>query len=281
MRRSPLISCPVLVMLILVSAVHSQGWKPVVDEVYLQEIGEKIETASPVVSLAFYQGELLTIVGGNLFRLVDGKLNTEKGFEGEATKMRVLQDSLWVFAGDRLHRLTGKDWTELETDGKALDICEHLGEIWVGTESGIFRIQNGTLEKAFSGRRGGGFNRFVPFNESLYFLSGDRLVLYNGKNFEWENVIEWGEFPTRQVRDLLPFGNRLVFATDRGLGELRGTALTFTRGREGLPYEDTTCLARGFDGDLWIGTSHGAIRWIEEGTFHYFAGDRWLPEPLG
>ena len=54
-------------------------------------------------------------------------------------------------------------------------------------------------------------------------------------------------------------------------------ALTSIRGEQGLGYEDTTCLAKGFGGDLWIGTMRGAIR-NTSGQFHYFAGPRWLPD---
>ena len=54
-------------------------------------------------------------------------------------------------------------------------------------------------------------------------------------------------------------------------------SLTRIRGEQGLCYEDTTCLAKGFGDDLWIGTSRGAIRHTA-GQFHYFAGQRWLPD---
>jgi hypothetical protein len=53
-------------------------------------------------------------------------------------------------------------------------------------------------------------------------------------------------------------------------------AVTALRGAEGLPYEDTTCLATGFDDDLWIGTSRGAIRQVGD-TFQYFGAQNWLP----
>ena len=53
-------------------------------------------------------------------------------------------------------------------------------------------------------------------------------------------------------------------------------ALTSLRGPAGLPYEDTACLAAGFDGDVWIGTSRGAIRKTES-DYHYFGAQHWLP----
>ena len=79
------------------------------------------------------------------------------------------------------------------------------------------------------------------------------------------------------MRDLFSLGSRLYFATDRGVGVFRGMSLTSLRGEQGLCYEDTTCLARGFTNDLWIGTTRGAIR-MADGQFDYFAGQRWLPD---
>ena len=47
--------------------------------------------------------------------------------------------------------------------------------------------------------------------------------------------------------------------------------------RTGLCFEDVTCLAKGLDDDLWIGTSRGTIRMVGD-DYHYFAGRRWLPD---
>ncbi len=57
---------------------------------------------------------------------------------------------------------------------------------------------------------------------------------------------------------------------------MRGAALTTLNGKDGLPYDKTTCLESGFDSDIWIGTSRGAIRMLED-EWHYFGADHWLP----
>ena len=75
---------------------------------------------------------------------------------------------------------------------------------------------------------------------------------------------------------MLSLGSRLLVATDRGIAVLRGAALTTVTGKDGLPYEDVTCLATGFDGDLWIGTTTGAIRNTGK-QYHYFGAHHWLP----
>ena len=51
---------------------------------------------------------------------------------------------------------------------------------------------------------------------------------------------------------------------------------TFT-GKDGLPYNDFTCMAAGPQGEVWFGTHVGAIRY--DGTrWAYRQGKRWLPD---
>ena len=68
---------------------------------------------------------------------------------------------------------------------------------------------------------------------------------------------------------MMAVGSRLYLATDEGLGVLRGMTWYSIQGDEGLPYEDTTSLATGFDRDLWIGTTQGAIRNVKD-DYQYF-----------
>jgi len=58
---------------------------------------------------------------------------------------------------------------------------------------------------------------------------------------------------------------------------LRGATLTALKGEDGLPVENTTCLTKGFDGDVWIGTQRGAVRMLEN-EWQYFGADLWLPD---
>jgi hypothetical protein len=47
--------------------------------------------------------------------------------------------------------------------------------------------------------------------------------------------------------------------------------------RNGLPYEDVTCLAIGPDATLWAGTPEGVCRYVPGGGWQYYWGPRWLP----
>jgi len=45
----------------------------------------------------------------------------------------------------------------------------------------------------------------------------------------------------------------------------------------GVPFAELTCLAAGPAGDLWVGSPHGAARWVE-GRWEVYCGRRWLPD---
>ncbi len=70
---------------------------------------------------------------------------------------------------------------------------------------------------------------------------------------------------------------QLWFATLAGVGcrELNGE-WRFFEGKDGLPYNDFTCVAAGSDGSVWFGTRRGAIRFFD-GKWAYRQGPRWLP----
>src|SRR5262249_6989797 len=120
----------------------------------------------------------------------------------------------------------------------------------------------------------GPIDRLASYSGTLYLLRPGGVALMEGATFV-PDPIDWGTLPSPVTRDLLAQGSRLYIATDRGVGVLRGMAMTSLRGADGLPYEDVTCLANGFDGDLWIGTTRGAIRKVGD-EFHYFASQHWL-----
>jgi hypothetical protein len=69
---------------------------------------------------------------------------------------------------------------------------------------------------------------------------------------------------------------QLWFATLAGVGCRTAAGWRFFEGRDGLPWNDFTCVAAGPDGDVWFGTHLGAIRW-DGREFHYRQGPRWLP----
>lgn len=271
-------------------------WQPVPDVPYLQEIGEKIATDKPVTALAVHEGIPYAIVGEVVKALREGSFGDAAGAPKGAKRLRALDGALWAAASDGTYRFANGNWARV-SDREFKDLCLHLGKVHGATSDEIFRFDDG---KFVSTKPAGGYlqndttmimedgtqiltdpveigpvERIASYSETIYLLRPGGLALLEGKTLI-ENPADWGALPSPVTRDMLALGSRLFVATDRGVAVLRGMAMTALRGADGLPYEDTTCLAEGFDGDLWIGTTRGAIRKTGN-DFHFFGGQRWLP----
>ncbi len=206
-----------------------------------------------------------------------------------------LAGALWAATDTGAFRYAGITWEKVDA-GRFTDFCLHLGQVFGATSDDVFRFENGHFVNI---RPPGGYfssditlvmedfsqvlpdpvqigpvERIASYSGTLYLLRPGRLVLLDGKTLVTD-CMDWGTLPSSTTRDMLSL-SRLYIATDRGLAVLRGMAMTTLRGADRLPFEDTTCLAEGFDGDLWIGTSRGAIRKVGE-EYHYFGAQHWLP----
>jgi len=271
-------------------------WKPAADEVYLQEIGQKIPTDKPVTSVAVHNNVAFVVVGGAMKIVGDGGLPDASDAPAGVKRLRSLDGDLWASGENGTHRFADGKWSRID-EKPFNDFCLHLGKVHGATREDIFRFEGGMFVNS---KPTGGYlendttvimedgtqvltdsveigpiDRIASYSGTLYMLRPGELALLEGRTFV-ESPVDWGMMPSRVTRDMLALGSRLYVATDRGVGVLRGMALTASRGADGLPFEDTTCLAEGFDGDLWIGTSRGAIRKTGE-EYHYFGAQHWLP----
>ncbi len=282
------------------AATEQRFWKPEADQVYLQEVGQKIKTDKPVTAVAVYKGEPYAVVGGKLRVLRAGALEDVANAPKSLSLLRATEDDLWTVAKSGTYRLADGKWTRV-TETRLVDLCMHAGHLYGATRDAVLRWDPSTPPGALvdtkpeGGYRSsdvtvtmedgsqvlsdpvriGPVEHIASYSGTLYILQPGRLGLISGKTFTTD-AVDWGQPPSRNTRDLLAHGSRLYIATDRGVAVLRGMALTALRGADGLPYEDTTCLAAGFDGDLWIGTTRGAIRRLGD-EYHYFGADHWLP----
>lgn len=261
-----------------------QSKHPVRDDVFLQEIGRKVSAPASLSAVAVFEKSVFVGSARGLHRLEGEGLVGVDAVQNPVNRLVAAKGALWVLTSQGLLRYSSNSWTKISAEPVA-DLCEHAGEVVVAKGQGLWRLRGNELEPLLNVQSPFPMTRIVSHNETLYVHGPGRLTIFDGErigarnvwNWSAEQVWDWGELPSRQTRDVLSLGGRLYVATDRGLGVLRGMALTELRGADGLCYEDTTCLAKGFGGDLWIGTTRGAIRFTG-GQFHYFVGQRWLPD---
>ncbi len=276
---------------------ESRLWKPVPDKVYLQEISQKIPWDKPITSIALSNNQCYMLVEGNIHMLSGESLQALSSAPEQVNRLLSLNNTLWALSSSGLFYLQDSEWKKTD-DRVFVDICMHLGVLHAATRNEVYRLEDDKFVdiKPATGYLSsditmlmedgsqvladpvqiGPIDRIASFSGTLYVLRpGGRLALFDGLIVN-QDFVDWGTLPSTETHDILSYGSRLFISTNRGLGVLRGAALTTLKGEDGLPYEETTCLEAGFDNDIWIGTTRGAIRMLE-GDWHYFGADHWLP----
>ncbi len=117
--------------------------------------------------------------------------------------------------------------------------------------------------------------------DSYFMVAATKGGLYSSAVGPWERIFpesgqrSWAVTNARAV--LFASNGDLWFASPQGVGRRSGLTWTLFEGKDGLPYNDFTCMAEGPEGEIWFGTTKGAIRY--DGTnFDYREGKRWLPD---
>ena len=291
--------------------VDQKLWKPISDEVYPQEINGKVTSDKPVTSVAVLNDAAYAVVDGAVCALVENRLQPMKDTPKDTRRIKSAGGALWALAKTGLYKLDEGKWLKLDSH-EIVDVCVHLGVVHAATQDDIYKVDKEDLVstdapkdrkskeclKNIEPKGGyqsndstvvmedgsqvladpvhiGPISGLASYCGTLYVLRRGELALLDGSRVIPE-PIDWGTLPSRRLRALHALGSCLYIATDKGLGVLRGMALTTLHGSDGLPYEDTTCLATGFDSDLWIGTTQGAIRKVKD-EYQYFGADHWLP----
>ncbi|HBE40183.1 MAG TPA: hypothetical protein DDW27_03100 [Bacteroidales bacterium] len=271
-------------------------WKPQQDDVYLQEVAKKIPTELPVQSLAVHEGRCFAVIDEKIRILDNNILSLETNAPAGVKRLISRSGDLWALASDGIYRLRNSKWEKID-NREYVDICIHNGILHGATKEEIFRLtdnkfvsikpeggyyssdktmqmEDGTQIHAAPVRLGP-LTRIESYSGTLHLLQPGRLILFDGLTVN-RDFIDWGTLPSGKTNDMLSYGSRLFISTARGLAVLRGASLTTIKGIDGLPVESTTCLEKGFDDDIWIGTTKGAVRMLNN-DWHYFGADHWLP----
>lgn len=277
----------VLVFFLIVSFPDVQGqntnseifWKPIADEVYLQEEGHKIRTEKPVMGVGIYADGCFVIIEKQIYQLRDDRLELQKKAPVDVSRLIGLDGTLWALTGNGIYNYEGKTWVKID-DQVFVDLCMHHGQLHAATKEEIFKLvenklisikpedgyynsditmlmEDGTQLHADPVRLGP-IDRIASYAGTLHVLRPGKLIQFDGKIVNTD-FIDWGQLPSKNTKDLMGMGSRLYISTDRGLAELRGASMKNIQGEDGLPVESTTCLAKGFENDMWIGTDRKSV----------------------
>jgi len=278
--------CPILVLAVIGFARLAPGelpipknpeWTPVRDGVYLQEVEGRIETKEPLLAAAML-GNVLYVGGAHGVQLLEGDaLVFAGGPEDAVNRLKALNGALYSFTEGGLWRFTDNAWKQLG-DGAFTDGCVHEGNVIVASQTQLFRVDGDQLTALNDAASAKPILGVASYAETLYVRHAAQVGFLHEGKFEYKDVQDWGQLPKESAtRDIMSFGRQLFVPTDKGLGVLRGMSWCNITGKEGLCYEDTTCVAKGFEkDDYWVGTTRGAIR-VLNGEYQYFGPQRWIP----
>lgn len=254
------------------------------DAPFLQEASWQVPTQFRLLAVATLNQDVYAGGEEGLFQLVTNKLVKVAAVADRVSRLVSAGDSIWAITAKGLFQLKDGSW-HLVQNGEFNDAASFNSNVVVASGHRLMTLKDQKLELLTTNEAPFGIQRLASFNDSLYLQGGNRITFFDGSEIGGRDAYDspadlgwdWGSLPSQNVRDSLALDACLYLATDRGLGVLRGMSISSIRGADGLPFEDCTCLARGFTNDLWIGTSRGAIRKIGN-DYHYFSGLRWLPE---
>ncbi len=250
-------------------------YETIQDEVYLQEIPTLIPTEHALQTVAVFEGTAYVGDAQGLWKVDGEQLKKLDGPTGDITAIKTLNDTLWVLGPNGIWNFDGKKWEQVH-DGKVTDACVHNGKIVFSTDTELLEIKEDASPSSVV-KLSAPVLGLESYGGTIYVHDGSQVGRILMGAIRYRGVADWGHLERgATIRDMMALGSRLYVATDEGLGLLRGMTWYSIQGEDGLPYEDTTTLAQGFDRDLWIGTKRGAIRNVED-EYHFFGHQRWIP----
>jgi len=239
----------------------------------------------PTKILADHNGNIKVFAKDGLFIPEDGKL-LEPGTLVKDVSYRALADKIlsgiclykneFVFADDKAvmsnawagrlyitHDMKatriiagGKDFSFLISDGRHIKLIRQEKILWAAED--LFTVMDIQFQEA---------------KDLFWILSSKGLYYFSPTEKKMVRVLEAGDFTCFKVSD-----TKILLGTHHGYEEIKlpyanEPAKKFNH----LPAEDITCIEE-VKGHAWFGSSKGAFMQKKDGSFDYYASERWLPD---
>lgn len=154
-----------------------------------------------------------------------------------------------IFAG-------GKDFYFLISDGESLNFLKDSEKLWNCTLSGD------SIEDI----------RFDDVNNLFWILGKESISIFSPETRKLIKIISG-----RNMTCIELTSTRLIVGTSDGYFELD----LKTKKQSGdvskkMPWTDITTVSE-IDGNLWFGSTRGAMMLRKDGKFNYYASERWIP----
>ncbi|HOO98954.1 MAG TPA: hypothetical protein PLV06_03700 [Bacteroidales bacterium] len=150
----------------------------------------------------------------------------------------------------------GTDFHFMISDGRNLVLINGSGQLWTGS------LNNEEIRDI----------RFDKTNNTFWILGERSLNYFDAEKRTIEKILDNENLTCIEIT-----GNRLIAGTSDGYLEID----TRTRMQSGdiqreLPWNELTAVCE-IDGNLWFGSTWGAMMLREDGKFDYYGSERWIP----
>ena len=293
MKSTYLLFIPALI--ILVSCLRSNTGKSdaaktgYVDRPYLQDYSIKYYCADRGVKLEkvftdrngyiqiFSSKGLLTIRGGQFLTpgtlekdvhyrtLADKKISGIGIYENQLVYIdqKAVLSNAWAGKLFAEHLLEGAkifagapEFSFLISDGKTLALIKDSNKLWEGALQGeeVRDIKYDNIEDTF------------------WILGTESLSFFDKKNLKIEKVLNDKSLTCFEL-----ISKKIVAGTTGGYFEIDKKSRKQVGVRnERMPWNELTVVSE-IDGNLWFGSTWGAMMLRQDGEFNYYASERWLP----
>jgi len=268
-----------------ISATNEAGQPVYADKPYIQEYSIKFylpdENPQTLVSVSSDRNGLIKILSGNGVLLVPdngslfypGKLVADISYEPllkkQITAITTLEnqtvylDNKQIFSNawagklqidhgmpGALYFAAGRDFQFLLSDGNQLVFINGAGEkLWTGEFQGLTEIKYQRFR-----------NRFILTSENC-------VAAFSAEGKTLETIYEGIRITSAKPSET---SDSIAIGTSEGYLFNPGNQL-FSK----LPCNEITCINQ-IEGEWWFGTVQGAFKLKNDGSYAYFAGERWL-----